>query len=329
MHKRHRTTRRRTSVSSAFEVRSIRIWGGLALITLMLAAILTLKVLGTHQHLLNSSVVFFPTFSSTAVSDMAVERAARRRGTTYNEELAGRFDVTAQYGDANGHQTITFSSESTPVHLFINNLGGAAPCRELNGYSDRPTTFYYKRLPTDALAEDAPEFMGTQLYLVGIQQDARERDRSITVECNGHWIGDWTTFSTRSLSVTNLGDVNFSGLALRYARPDAYWGSHLRMWFANIDGAENVHFSGGESHLGQPGIDNPEYERDISGPIEVSWSVFRRESERDELLVVIGALIALGASMVVEAFRPYIDRLVARKRQPGRGQSPRATPNVS
>jgi hypothetical protein len=57
--------------------------------------------------------------------------------------------------------------------------------------------------------------------------------------------------------------------------------------------------------------------RESEGPIAIppnSHAIVRfrslhREQDRDWYLVLIGAVVALGAALVVEAFRPYIERI--------------------
>lgn len=48
---------------------------------------------------------------------------------------------------------------------------------------------------------------------------------------------------------------------------------------------------------------------------EVHWIATSQESLRDILLVIIGAAVALGAAMLLEALRPYVDRFVERSTQ--------------
>lgn len=48
---------------------------------------------------------------------------------------------------------------------------------------------------------------------------------------------------------------------------------------------------------------------------EVHWIATSQESLRDILLVIIGASVALGAAMFLEALRPYVDRFVERSTQ--------------
>jgi len=45
--------------------------------------------------------------------------------------------------------------------------------------------------------------------------------------------------------------------------------------------------------------------------VEVRWESLMSQSHRDIIIVIIGALVALGAAMVLESFRPFIERFVA------------------
>jgi hypothetical protein len=62
----------------------------------------------------------------------------------------------------------------------------------------------------------------------------------------------------------------------------------------------------------------PETERvlDASHPqVEVYWESNRRASQRNIILVVIGALIALGAATLLEAVRPYVHIIASKVRR--------------
>ncbi|MBV9737946.1 MAG: hypothetical protein JO177_07215, partial [Candidatus Eremiobacteraeota bacterium] len=82
--------------------------------------------------------------------------------------------------------------------------------------------------------------------------------------------------------------------------------------FPHVAGSESIEFSGGYSWVGFSSVESPESQRGIKlgNTVEVRWREADREGERDELLVVVGALIALGAAMMVEAVRPAVDRYI-------------------
>jgi hypothetical protein len=59
----------------------------------------------------------------------------------------------------------------------------------------------------------------------------------------------------------------------------------------------------------------PEESRKLVGPtlVHVQWLDVYQEQFRDIILVVIGALIGIGATMLIEALRPLIDRAIERR----------------
>lgn len=76
-----------------------------------------------------------------------------------------------------------------------------------------------------------------------------------------------------------------------------------------ISNAENMRFVGGK-----PGL-RWETDRILDADeryIQSYWASKTQTSTRDVLLVVIGSLIALGAATLLEALRPYVDRMVAK-----------------
>ncbi|MBV8688865.1 MAG: hypothetical protein JOZ59_02055, partial [Candidatus Eremiobacteraeota bacterium] len=94
--------------------------------------------------------------------------------------------------------------------------------------------------------------------------------------------------------------------------------------FPHMAGAESVEFSGGYSWMGSSTVESPESQRGIKlgQSVEVRWREADREGERDELLVVVGALIALGAAMMVEAVRPMVDRYIESRVEPESATTP-------
>lgn len=62
--------------------------------------------------------------------------------------------------------------------------------------------------------------------------------------------------------------------------------------------------------------------------IGVRWESVPAQSKRDILIVVIGALIALGAATALEALRPFVDQIVA-ERVPLIKELPQPPPSFS
>ena len=80
----------------------------------------------------------------------------------------------------------------------------------------------------------------------------------------------------------------------------------LLLYVGGIGGAENIQFSGG---FRPPDVMDYEFTRTIVPEmrVEVAWSDVYQEQFRDIILVVIGALIGIGVTMLIEVLRPIID----------------------
>jgi hypothetical protein len=74
-----------------------------------------------------------------------------------------------------------------------------------------------------------------------------------------------------------------------------------------IDGAENMQVFGERSTSSSSAALAPDDE------IVIEYNDIRREGFRDIMLIVIGALVGLGAAMSLEAIRPYVEMTAARR----------------
>jgi hypothetical protein len=81
---------------------------------------------------------------------------------------------------------------------------------------------------------------------------------------------------------------------------------------AQIDGAENMQVFGGRATSSASVALGPDDESLIE------FNDVRREGLRDIILIVIGALVGLGAAMALEAIRPYVELAASRRRRPHR-----------
>ncbi|MBV9737745.1 MAG: hypothetical protein JO177_06195 [Candidatus Eremiobacteraeota bacterium] len=82
---------------------------------------------------------------------------------------------------------------------------------------------------------------------------------------------------------------------------------------AVIADAENMQIYGGHSA-------SPSETRlaDDAGPVSyINYTDARLESQREMIFVVVGALIALGAAMALECFRPFVEFSARRRSRQG------------
>lgn len=74
----------------------------------------------------------------------------------------------------------------------------------------------------------------------------------------------------------------------------------------NLNGVEGLSFEGG-----RPNMDSDDYDRSRRvkswGWTEVSWEETPRKQQRDILLIIIGTIIAIAVTALIEAARPFIE----------------------
>jgi hypothetical protein len=184
-----------------------------------------------------------------------------------------------------------------------------------------PTGFYYQpiRLKQEAVSGNAwlisvkPQ-VSRDVLIRGGQEgwmlDPRARPY-LTINCRVHLPSVWEGFATRETRVTAY-PLAYPGDALHGFVPASF-----AVVYYFVSGAENLVYVGGHSWVGSVEANSPESARLIYTKFStlVSWYDLSREGERDAIFVMIGALIALGAAMLVEAVRPFIDRYVERRRR--------------
>jgi hypothetical protein len=122
------------------------------------------------------------------------------------------------------------------------------------------------------------------------------------VECRLNSVAEEETFSRRASS--------FSSGELRADPPQVKEYSRYRSvtFVLQFDAPDAEEISFHDGYL-LPLIIAPESKRGLVPPfsLRVSWSDVRREQLRDVLLVIIGTLVALGATTLIEGLRPVFE----------------------
>lgn len=213
------------------------------------------------------------------------------------------------------------------VRFVMNHLLGTNPCTLSDQDQANPTTLNVTERSTDerqigrvwlvSLSPTRPRDILIPGATVAVTQpwvaDRAALDAPLVLDCKIDLPAEWETFASRRLGVAEptLHDIDEPedappGLA------DYLPVGNIGVNFEGLSGLEGLQFIGGFSFVGNPTVESPEQWRTIrlGSNAEVTWHDLGREGQRDEILVIIGALIAIGAAMAVEAVRPYIERYV-------------------
>jgi hypothetical protein len=171
---------------------------------------------------------------------------------------------------------VYYPAHTTVVALPHGRLGKCA--------IDNPAT----TLPSSAI--ERAQYEGRDYYLVTLSTQPHGMSSEGTLTCG-------IDFQSRRESFTGYSlDVWFMPKAPKGAEPAATLG-----FSASVEGAESMQVFGARS-TSASGVDlSPDDEA------TVKFTIVWREGLRDIALVLIGAFVALGASMALEAIRPYVE----------------------
>jgi hypothetical protein len=94
--------------------------------------------------------------------------------------------------------------------------------------------------------------------------------------------------------------------------------------FSRMKGVDNLHYSGGYEDQGAEGR---EYDRGLANGrrMFVLWEDVYRQQLRDTLLIIIGTLIGIGVTVLIEGVRPYLEALGEKEEGPA-GSPPGSSP---
>ncbi len=306
------------SISPHSVRRSLIAWGSFAFCLFILAAIITWIVVGVKhapiddEHTLRLEFLFpnaglHPTRS---LLDTTIDRPRLAKLGAYTE---------ADYREDRGSAALyVWYPPGVSGKILVSHLTGPDACQEvLTGAQDTPTeTLAVEPIPaTDANFHDdwiisvTPHQPHQPLIYDSVSQNwtLAPVETLVQLRCALRRTADRETFVTKRLLVMARDAAGLGPyMAPHTAAPTVY------IRFPHTAGTESVEFSGGYSWIGNSSVVSPESERGVKlgQTVEVRWREADREGERDELLVIVGALIALGAAMMVEAVRPGVDRYI-------------------
>ncbi len=193
---------------------------------------------------------------------------------------------------------------NTDVKLLVDHLVPGVPCASPRSADDVVTEdVEHKGIHTTAQVVSTDARTGNTTYLVSI--DPGEGPRRI--HCLVRALAEPVTYTRRELAVSSL-TIATSFNNAQQKMLDGYGPKAPVRLAIGLHGAENVIFSRyyeSGKYLQSPiAAYVPQ-----NTVITVSWSNLYAEEMRDIILIVIGSLIALGVTVLIEAMRPYIELL--------------------
>jgi hypothetical protein len=237
--------------------------------------------------------------------------------------------IAAPHG---GTDTIDINvvAEDAPV-ILINNLADAKSCFMLD-----------PRGPMDQKPAKGDDRMSVQAFHSDIRNQRVFRltphfgslDRGVyIVRCKVKSVVEYETFTDRSVELSAYNPF-WPQACARPLAPNArdcdrelLDGLEPRMMptyvdfnFSRMRGIDNLHYSGGyqDEHA-----EGREFDRGlgIGRRMFVLWEDIYRQQLRDTLLIIIGTLIGIGVTVLIEGIRPYLESLAEKEDGPPPGSS--------
>jgi hypothetical protein len=155
------------------------------------------------------------------------------------------------------------------------------------------------------------------LYLVTPQPS----DSDFYVHCAVKAVSENVTYTRRQASFLSWTIFDHFPDRQKQLPPDGFEPLSQYLLKVNLVGSENVSFDFGYEDRQLP--DSGKARIVPKGAaVTVQWTNIYSEQMRDIILIVIGSLIAVGVTMLIEAIRPFVDRIgSARVRRPARQNS--------
>jgi hypothetical protein len=214
-------------------------------------------------------------------------------------DTASQKPVKVAYNVDEKHKTaeLFFSSQLTSATIFLNHFDSDQACYDENDrHGGGKSTFRVVSVTPRV------DFGGSSHDSYAIQWNAASSaPYPMALRCKIKPIIEDETFIGRRAYFTNLEDPVFYGVR-NVGTPTPF----IELDFTEMADAENIRFLGG-FFAGQSWSERnlkPNNER-----VAVLWDSAERSSLRDIIIVIIGALIALGAAELIEAIRPYIEAI--------------------
>jgi hypothetical protein len=259
--------------SSRRAFRFLLIWGGLAAVLFGVAAVLTAMILTVHD-------MKYPPYSLS----VSLWSAAGARSWTNPSEAVIPVADYREFKDGSGRLQIQRLPDAGD--LFVGPLPPGSHC----------TDWAQQAIP-ETLVDAHEATSGGAVYRYSFKNF-----RGSSIVCAIVPLTASTSFIDRRLDAWEYDPPNAQ-------RPPGEKPLPMLLDFSAIPNADNMRFVGGKPGLRweTDRILDTEEQR-----IQLYWVSSTQTSLRDILLVIIGSLIALGAATLLEALRPYVDRIAAK-----------------
>ena len=311
------------------------LWGGLALIPIILAIYLTKMIVYVNRNGFDSNKSPVQKISIfTKLVDNPPWWATHPPIVYYS------------YDEGEKETTIEFRAWVSSAKIILNNLLGKDSCVAKIWYHDKWAPQFavtLDRLDKNHFGESLDDTYLIQWHTIGWEE--------ISIRCKLKSIAEPQTYTERGIqfySESNAYEYQIPGSQKLLGDPlsPEPWGKFDPPVKWTLDplptkGIENISFAGhthersnlyGQSP-GELGATRQFLPADF---VEVRWESLAMRSRRDIYIVIIGALVALGAAMLIESVRPVVELLVGAHESSGQVsaktapsvQEPRSTPDV-
>jgi hypothetical protein len=283
---------------------ALAIWGGLSLVMFAAAAGLTWRVTAIHGAVpfQPKSVIFPEHYQTIEIYD--------RPGSI----PAGK-TITASYDGIDGEATAglnLYFPEKSEVKVFVNNLVSPTACsspRSADQVFDEDKGI---NVSSVLVSDDKNE---GQLYFVTPSLS----DANFYVHCEVRSVTEALTYSRRETSFSSITVFDSFPDHQKNLPPEGFEPLPAFLLRLSLSGSENVGFSSG---FEDQNVSNYERARIMlkGSVVTVQWDNIYSGQMRDIILIVIGSLIAIGVTMLIEAVRPFVDRIGQPRHKASSGQ---------
>jgi hypothetical protein len=212
--------------------------------------------------------------------------------------------VRYRYDERSASSTILLSSLVPSAKIILNHVAGPNACVDENDLMPNRAPKPLRLIPIAPKIDYAGSSRGT--YLIDWTA-AASQPYPMGIRCSLTPIVKHETYTGRLMYFTNLSNpIAYNTAGQQFGPPLSKWTLDV----SEIGGMDSITFLGG-LNSGQSWTS-----RDLApdnSRVGFRWESVPAQSERNILIVLIGALIALGAATVLEALRPFVDRIVAQR----------------
>jgi hypothetical protein len=224
-----------------------------------------------------------------------------------------------RYDERSTTSTILLLSKLPSAKIILNHVANPNACVDENELMPNGSSKPVPLIPIAANADYAGSSRGT--YLIDWTATGRQ-PYPMAIRCSLTPIVKQETYTSRRIYFKDLSSPT------AYKTAGQQFGPPLSKWtldVSEVGGIDSITFLGGLNS------EQSSSSRDLIPDnlrIGVRWESVPAQSKRDILIVVIGALIALGAATALEALRPFVDQIVA-ERVPLIKELPQPPPSFS